>query len=136
MTLTNAPDVITQFSTQLAACSSWTTGTAGHWYPSSVGTIATLHAVLASMNEERTKYAEGASGVPSGTLRANVFVPTSLGDAETLGRALIKELTDQDTGLAFRGGSCALAGEAGPSSVAGGDSMQEIEINMSFGLSA
>lgn len=136
MSLTNPPAIVTQFSTQLAACASWTTGTAGHWYPSAVGNIATLHAVLASLTETRTRYAEGADGLPSGTLKAMVYVPDTIGNAELLGRALILELCAQYTGLMFTSGNVGLSADPGPAKVASGDTLQAIELTVNYGLSA
>jgi len=124
MTLTNAPAIVTQFSTQLAACASWSTGTAGHWYPSADPGIATLHAVLASTNEDRTRYAEGANAIPSGTLKAAVYTPLSIGEAEALGRSLIDELLAQQTGLMFTGGNAQLSADPGAAKQADGNTLQ------------
>ncbi len=138
MSLTDPPEIITQLSTQLAACASWTVGSAGNWYPEAPGSTATTHAVLVPAISDIDRYAEGANGLSSGTLWILVYVvgTAALGAAETLGKNLMKELMAQHAGISFRRMNCALAQDPGAAKTVGGSTIIPLLITIEYGLSA
>jgi hypothetical protein len=138
MSLTDAPAIITQLSTQLAACASWTVGSAGNWYPEADPSITTTHAVLVPPASTRSRYAEGARGLLGGNLWILLYVvgTESLGDAETLGGNLINELMNQHDGIPFRSMSFELAQDPGAAKTVGGSTIIPLQITIEYGLSA
>lgn len=139
MTLTNAPAIITQLSTQLAACAAWSGSTGNHWYPSVTYAAATLPlAVLDESSRSYSSYAAGAGGLASGTLRISIHVAQSsdVGTLETLARTLLGQLLAQDPGILFRSGECGLCGEASTAEIATDTATYSIDISLPYGLSA
>ena len=139
MSLTNAPGEITQFSTQLAACASWAALSGeSTWYPTAPKATTLPFAVLASAIT-RTRYAVGAKGLPSGSLTAVIHVDAAAyttGQLETLGRAVIDEMTEQDGGIFFRDADAPLASDPQPSEVAGGHNERTLTLTFNVGLRA
>ena len=138
MSLTDAPAIITQLSTQLAACASWTAGAGGNWYPEAAGTLTTTHAVLVPPSSTRTRYAEGARGLLGGQLWILLYVigTQTLGQAETLAGAIINELMNQHDGIPFRSMSFELAQDPGAAKTVGDSTIIPLQITIDYGLSA
>lgn len=140
MSLTNAPAIITQLSTQLAACSSWPGGaTSNHWYPRVTWANATLPlAVLEESERTWTSYAAGAGGLAGGTLRITVHYAQSSDDGtvEGIGRTLLKELLAQDPGILFRASDCGLSGTYTTAEQATDTGTIAIQLTLAYGLTA
>lgn len=140
MSLTNPPAIVTQLSTQLAACASWPGGaTTNHWYPKVDWSSATLPlAVLEESERSWSSYAAGAGGLASGVLRVTVHYATSSDDGtvETLGRTLLKELLAQDPGILFRQSDCGLSGTYTTAEIARNTGTIAIQLTLAYGLSA
>jgi hypothetical protein len=138
--LTNAPSIVSQLATQLAACASWAGGsTANMWYPRVAWASATLPlAVLEESERTWTPYAAGAGGLAGGTLKVTVhYAQTSdEGTVEALGRQLLKELLAQDPGIIFRGSDCGLSGTYSSAEAATDTGTIAIQLTLAYGLTA
>jgi hypothetical protein len=125
MTLINPPPVVTQLRNQLLLCQSFIDvgiDTAKIHYPnaSPSGDLADTmpFAVIAEQTQKRTKYAEGAIPLVSGTLGVTIYAdetsfPT-IGDLETFGRQVTLDLGSQFYGLHIRDSECGLASDLSP----------------------
>lgn len=135
MSLTDAPAIITQLATQLAACAGWS---GESWYPEvpDLGSATLPAAALSEMNRRYTPYAAGASGLPSGDLEIKIYSAASIGVLESLGRTIIDQLLAQQSGIPFRPGDCGLCSDQTSGMEAAGDSIRSITINLSYGLDA
>lgn len=112
MSLTNPPPAVTALRDMLLACSSVTgagMSTGDLYYPSAVAEAddATTPAAMPRMilgedSYSRTRYAEGARGLPTGNLSAVLQNDTDVGTLETLARAIADdlELLSHSQGLA------------------------------------
>jgi len=121
MSLTDAPAVLTQLSTQLAACVSWPAG-ATVWYPFAPDGTTGIHAVI-NRTVAQSSYAAGARPLRGGTLNVSIYAPAdavSMGDLESLAENLLVELMDQAPGIPFRSGECGLCSEPPPAAEAAG----------------
>jgi hypothetical protein len=155
MSLTNPPPAITALSAMLAACSSATTAgmtAANHWYPSAVAesddtTTATPlpRMILGEESYTRNRYAEGARGIPQGSLTIVLHVDTDVGTIEVLARAIADDLEylSQTTGLPNVRCQTGLAAEPDPGQRAAdettGDTSAKftsITITADYGLTA
>lgn len=143
MSLTNPPAIITQFSTQLAACAAWPGGTnANHWYPSVPWASASFPlAVLSEETGAGQVYSAGTTPLPSGTLKATIHYPqtgtgSDDGSLETLGRTLLAQLLAQPTGIVFRSGSVGMSGTSSMAEQATGTATFAIEVSLEYGLQA
>ncbi len=140
MSLTNAPAIVTQLSTQLAACSSWPGGsTANHWYPDVIWASASLPlAVLEESERNWTPYAAGAGGLQSGTLRVTIHYATTstVGTVESIARTLLGELLAAAPGICFRSSECSLSGASTSAEAATGTGTVAIQISLAYGLNA
>lgn len=109
---TAVPSQLTALKSQLNACASWVTagGATGQIHypqinPSGVvGSADTLPAALLERGQlRRIKYAEGAKGVPAGSLAITLYLSsstyTSASACEALADAIAEELTATDAGL-------------------------------------
>lgn len=138
MSLTNAPGIVTQLATQLAACASWPGGaTTNMWYPRVAWASAVLPlAVLEESDRNAAVYASGANGITSGSLKITLHYATSSDDGtvETIARTLLDELLAQTPGIIFRTGDCALSGTFTPAEVARGTGTIGIAISLAYGL--
>lgn len=136
MSLTDAPPDVTALAAMLALCPSWTGGSAAIWYPDADPATSGTLAVIAPEDERRTRYAEGALPIPSGTLLIILHGDDSIGAIETLARTLQKELLTLTTGLLLRSAQVGRCAEPGPARVAGGESREVIAITVEYGLNA
>jgi hypothetical protein len=140
MSLTNPPAIVTQLSTQLAACTSWPGGaTSNHWYPNVVWASASLPlAVLEETDRTWTPYASGAGGLQGGTLRATIHYAASsdIGTVEAIGRTLLGELLLQTPGICFRASDCGLSGTYTSAEAATDTGTIALQITLSYGLTA
>jgi hypothetical protein len=140
VTLTNAPAIITQLSTQLAACTSWPGGaTTNHWFPTVAWASATLPlAVLEESERTWTPYASGAGGLQGGTLRITIHYASSsdIGTVEALARTLLGELLTAQTGIPFRASDCGLSGTYTSAEAATDTATIAIQLNLAYGLTA
>lgn len=139
MSLTNPPAVVTQLSTQLAACASWTGGTTNHYYPIAPSGFSVPAAVLDDQQARRGIYASDAPGALTGTVVITIIdsaANRTLGQLETFGRTILKELTDQVSGLAFRDGEVGLVDDYKPATEAGEGTaaMRSITLSIPYGL--
>lgn len=140
MTLTNAPAIVTQLSTQLAACSSWPGGaTTNHWYPSVPWASASLPlAVLEESERTWTAYASGAGGLQGGTLKVTIHYASSsdVGTVEAIARTLLGELLSAQTGIPFRASECGLSGTYTSAEAATDTATIAIQLTLAYGLTA
>jgi hypothetical protein len=140
MTLTNAPAIVTQLSTQLAACSSWPGGAINnHWYPTVPWASATLPlAVLEESERTFTSYAAGAGGLQGGTLSVTLHyaASSSIGTVEAIARTLLGELLAQSPGILFRSGDCSLSGTYTSAEAATDTATIAIKLSLAYGLTA
>jgi hypothetical protein len=140
LSLTNAPAIVTQLSTQLAACASWPgASTSNHWYPSVPWSSATLPlAVLEETDRTWTSYAAGAGGLVSGTLKATShYAATSdIGTVVAIGRTLLGELLSAQPGIIFRSSDCGLSGTYTSAEAATDTGTIAIQLTLAYGLNA
>ena len=134
MSLTNPSAFITQLDTQFRACASWT-GTTNTWYPSAPDGTSLPFAVYDAVSN-RQRYAEGARGLPQNDFNISITAALTVGQMETLGENLVKELTEQYTGLYFRSVAYALSSDLGAAETAAGETGRTIVITGSCGLTA
>ena len=137
MPFTGASDLLTQLRTQIAACASWTPGSAGVHYPGVDYASATFPcAIIAEDSRTSATYAAGANGLRGGTLSIRVYTDSasSIGATEVLGQAILEELLAQPAGIPFRSGSVGLAGESSDAIDAAGTPLNGIEITLEYGL--
>ncbi len=140
MTLTNCPAIVTQLSTQLAACASWPGGaTSNHWYPRVAWASASLPlAVLEDSERTWVSYAAGAGGLQGGTLKATIHYAASSdeGTVESLARTLLGELLAAAPGICFRSSECSLSGVYTSAENATDTATIAISISLAYGLTA
>ncbi len=141
MSLTNPPAIVTSLSTQLAACASWVGTNTNHWYPSAPDATTAPFAVLDDQNAALDIYASDAAGLLSGTLVLSIYDTTAnrtLGELETFGRTILKELLAQVSGIAFRSGDVGLAKDVQPATAAaeGTSALRVITLSIPYGLKA
>ena len=102
MSLTNPPPAVTALRDMIIACASAIAAgivTARVWYPAAVAesddataSAAMPRVILGEESYTRNRYAEGARGLPQGTLTAVIQNDTDVGTLETLARALCDDL--------------------------------------------
>ena len=136
MSLTDAPPDVTALAAMLALCPSWVGATGTIWYPDVDPSTSGTLALIAPVDERRTRYAEGAVPIPGGTLMIVLHGDNTVGAVETLARALQKELLTFTTGLLLRSAQVGRCAEPGPARVAGGESREVIAITVEYGLNA
>ncbi len=141
MTLTNEPAIVTALSTQLAACASWVGTTTNHWYPLAPDATAVPYAVLDDQSAAGEIYASDAPPLLSGTLVITIYdsvANRTVGQLETFGRTILKELLAQVAGIAFRSGEVGLVQDYQPATGAaeGTGAQRSITISISYGLKA
>lgn len=155
MSLTNPPAAVTALRDMLLSCSSVTGAgidTDKIWYPSAVAESddATTpdplpRIVLGEDAYTRNRYAEGARGLPQGTLTVVLNVDTDAGTIETLARSISDdlELLSHSSGLANVSCQTGLAAEPEPSQRAADDTTGDtsakfctIVITVNYGLNA
>lgn len=136
MSLTNAPPIITQLSTQLQACSSWSGASLSTnvWYPEAPEGTAGPYVVLGFGRQTFTKYAEGAAPVRSGELFFTIWKADTIGNLETLAQSLIAELMTADTGIPFRDGDGMTATDLGNARIAAGETLLGVSATLTHGL--
>jgi len=144
MTLTNAPATVTQLETQVAACPCVIAkgAQANIWYPNiSLKTVTLPAILLVEVSQERTRYAEGAVPLISGTFKIVFYeAGTDPGDMETFARQLILELGEQYYGLCFRSYQVGRCSDPTPGQRAVADGKpsadyRSITITVQYGLS-
>lgn len=134
MSLVNAPAIVTQLSTQLTACASWT-GT--NWYPRVTWAAATFPLALLEESERSVAtYAAGAGGIASGTLKVTIHAAQSSdeGTVETLGRTILGELLAQQAGIIWRQSDCGLSGTFSSAEAATDTATIAIILTLAYGL--
>jgi hypothetical protein len=136
VTLTNAPPIITQLSTQLQACTAWTSAGLGSnvWYPEAPEGTAGPFAVLGFGTQTFTKYAEGAAPIRGGDLFFTIWKADTIGNLETLAQTLVVQLLSRDTGIPFRDGSGMNATALGDAKIAAGETLLGVSVPLSHGL--
>lgn len=134
MTLTSPPSIVTLLDTQLQACASFPSG-ATTWYPAAPAATSGTLFVLSASDINRTKFAVGAQGIPTGTLEIVLYADLAIGVIESLAQALLDELLTADAPLTLRGGSVGLCIEPDPGEIAGGRTRRAIAISLEHGLS-
>lgn len=103
MVWSNPPTAVSELRTMLVACTSMAAAglvQARFHYPSAAITSdsdavtpdTSPLVVLAEEDHRRQRYAEGARGLPGGTLTATIHYDTDPGTLETLGRSCADEL--------------------------------------------
>jgi hypothetical protein len=133
MTLTNEPPIITQLSTQLAACAAWPAG-ATTWYPTKPNATSPPFVLLVERSRRVRPYAAGAAGIPGGVLEVDLAVSDTIGNAESLARTLLEQLLAQTSGIPFLEADCGVSAEPTPGEIAGGTSITTITMTLPWGL--
>lgn len=153
MTWTNPPTAVTEMRTMLLASSSFTGAgfaSGNVHYPAAAldsvnsSTADTLPVcVLAEEAQERTRYAEGARGLPTGTIAIVLYVDTDTGTLEALARSILDDLLllGQSQGLPIRSGSVGLCSDATSAQLAADETdtqakHRSITITVDYGLTA
>ncbi len=139
MTLANAPAIVAQLSTQLAACAGWAGGTGANWYPRVAWASASLPlAVLEESEASFTPYAAGCSGLASGTLKVTIHAAASSdeGTVETLGRTILAQLLAQQSGIIWRTSECGLSGTFSSAEAATDTGTIAIILTLGYGLNS
>lgn len=122
MTLTNPPAAVEALRDMLLNCATITTDllmtTGDLWYPKAAkdpdaGSATSLpFAVLAETDHNRSRYAAGAGGMPTGSLTCVLYVATEdVGIMEQYARDLADELMILQTGLPITDVNTTLAEE-------------------------
>lgn len=137
MSLTNPPPIITQLSTQLQACASWSSAglSTNVWYPEVPEGTAGPHVLLGFGSQTFTKYAEGAAPVRSGDLFFTIWKADTIGNLETLAQSILAELLTPDTGIPFREADGMTATALGDAKKAAGETLFGVSATISHGLS-
>lgn len=129
--LTNPPPDVDALADMLDACASYAMNT---YYPNAPeGTTGTF-GIISPEDQRRTRYAEGMTAIPGGTLLLTIYRDCTIGELETQAAAVSKEVASLSVGLpgiAPTSGRCA---EAGPASIAGGETRKVIDITIAYGL--
>lgn len=150
MSLSNPPPAVTALRDMLLLCASVTSygiDTVKIWYPEATatpdaGTAVTLpYLVVAEPSSARTRYADGAGGLPSGLLTATVYAVDTIENLETLGRAIEKELQELQVGLYISDARSELAGRTSLAAEAQaqndtGANISGIQVTVTYGLGA
>lgn len=136
MSLTNAPPIITQLSTQLQACAAWSSAglSSNVWYPEAPEGTAGPYAVLGFGRQTFTKYAEGAAPTREGELFFTLWMADTIGNIETLSQTIIAQLLTQDTGIPFRSGDGMLCTALGDAREAAGETLLGVSAPLTHGL--
>ncbi len=130
--LTNPPPAIDALADMLDLCSSW--GGANIYYPTAADSVSGTFAVISPIDEQRTRYAEGAVPIPSGSLLLTIYKDDTIGNVETLAQAIQKELLTLSVGLLLRSATVGRCAEAGDALTAGGETRKAIDITIEYGL--
>lgn len=133
MSLTDPPNAVSSINTMLGLCASWPVG-ATTWYPSAADNQSGTFAVLSEDSHQRTRFAIGAEGIASGTIRVTLRGAYTIGALETLGRTLAYELSSLDGPLPIRSVTTELCNDPDPGDVAGGEERRAIELLIEYGL--
>lgn len=137
MSLTNAPPIITQLSTQLQATASWIAAglSSNVWYPEVPEGTSGPYVLLGFGTQQFTKYAEGAAPTRSGDLFFTIWKADTTGNLETLAQSILAELMTADTGIPFRDGEGMTATALGDAKIAAGETLYGVSATLSHGLS-
>ncbi len=131
--LTNPPPAVDALADMLDLCASYAMDT---WYPFAPDGTTGTFAVLSPVDERRSRYAEGMTAIPSGSLLLTIYRDTTIGTLETQAQAVQKELVSLSVGLLLRGATVGRCAEAGPALEAGGEARKAIDITIEYGLNA
>ncbi len=142
MSLTNPHGTIQQLADQILLCpaviAKGIVDETQLWYPNMSVPDAVFPAILLTeRNQTRTRYAEAAIPLISGTFTIIYFeTGTDPGELETFARQLVLELGSQYYGLCFREFSVGLCSDPKPGQrAAGGNSdYRQISITVQYGL--
>jgi hypothetical protein len=131
--LTNPPTAISALATMLDLCAGYAMDT---YYPEAPSNTSGTFAIISPIDERRTRYAEGATSIPSGSLLLTLYRDTTIGTLEAQAMLVQKQVTSLATGLLLRGATVGRCAEAGPSLNAGGHTRKAIDITIEYGLNA
>ena len=131
--LTNPPPQISALANMLDLCASHALDI---YYPEATAGTAGNFSIISPMDERRTRYADGAASIPSGSILLTIYRDTTIGTLETQGQAVQKELTSLAVGLLLRGATVGRCAEAGPALNAGGHTRKAIDVTVEYGLNA
>jgi hypothetical protein len=115
----------------LDACASYAMDS---YYPTAPSGTTGTFGIISPEDRRRTRYAEGMTAIPGGTLLLTIFRDCTIGEIETQAAAVESELASLSVGLpgiATTSGRCS---EGGPSLTAGGETRKAIEITIAYGL--
>jgi hypothetical protein len=129
--LTDPPPAVQALANMLDATSSWALDI---WYPSAPANTSGDFAVIAPLEERRTRYAEGALPIPGGSLLLTIYRDDTAGALETEACTTQKELLTLATGLVLRSASVGRCAECGPAKIAGGEVRRAIDLTIEYGL--
>jgi len=134
--MTDAPAILTQLQTQLAACAAWSSGSGAIHYPDhDLTTVSTWPvAILAESSRTSTVFAAGAAGLASGVLEITIHSTASIGTVESLARTLVTQLHSAQSGIPFRTGEAGLSSEPSDAAEAGGTAYCSVTITLPWGL--
>ncbi len=129
--LTNPPPDVDALADMLDSCASYAMNT---WYPCAPeGTTGTF-GVISPVDQRCTRYAEGMTAIPGGTLLLTLYRECTIGEMETQAAAVSKEVASLSVGLAGIAPTSGRCAEAGPALIAGGETRKAIDITIAYGL--
>lgn len=135
MSLTNPTAMVSQLSTQLAACSTWGAVTTDHWYPDVDWASVSTRAAMLSDTRSLESYAAGASGIKSGVCTITIHHTThTIGQLEDFAQDILDELLAQQSGIPFLSGECGLSSDVQEAETAGGTVYRSITLSLPYGL--
>ncbi len=129
--LTNPPTAISALATMLDLCASYAIDT---YYPDAPENTSGNFGIINPIDERRTRYAEGMTSIPGGTLLLTIYKATTIGLLEIQAQAVQKEVTTLATGLLLRGATVGRCSVSGPSMNASGETRKAIDITIEYGL--
>ncbi len=134
----NAPAMVSQLRTQLVACAGWKAPLPAVHYPKADLTDSPeLVAVLSELSREMNPYAAGAYGLLAGELQVTLHKKhSSIAEVETLGRTILDQLLQQQSGIPFRTVGCGLSSDPTSAQEAGDSDYVRISLTLGYGLDA
>jgi len=129
--LTDPPVDVQALANMLDSCAGYAINT---YYPTAPDNTSGSFGIISPLDAKRTRYAEGMTAIPSGTLLLTIYRDDTIGVVETQAETVKKELASLSVGLPGIDPTSGRCAEAGPALVAGGESRKAIDITIQYGL--
>lgn len=131
--LTNPPSAVQALANMLDLCPGYALNT---YYPTAPEGTTGDFGIINPIDERRTRYAEGMTAIPGGSLLLTIYKADTIGNTETKAMTVMKEVTTLAVGLLLRSASVGRCAECGPSLEASGETRKAIDITIEYGLNA